>query len=539
MFSEQSGWTVADPRPVGLKKGPPLPCRSKSLVGSGGAIVGSVSRNPSRDTSARGVRRAASVPSAATFSRPASVEDPAQRGGAPGSSFSLRGATPRAASSFSPCAGRACHESLALAAPGLPGRTTGGCVSSCSSGAKLPPAGRATGSTAPGQPGGDDPARRFKERFNVEFSQQQRCSNLAVSRRQRLVAETLQVVQGSWDPSAGLKHVAAEVAAEAEARRKRTEELWQDQATNCESLARPRQVLQPETPKESGPTRSWSEQQAACDQLARPREEPSAVGWDEWGSRPPTPVTRTVEEQQRRCTAMAQPRAPIDLRQDKGEDPPSLAAPWRIILSGRANAPVPNDVVAAREYLLSQLRDQREDEAALDEKKATCAPSRPPRRPPTRTPEEEELLRELRDVVEEVLWAALLAMRSCPKGGPSGGTSSNDGAFARAGAVQGGLEDRVGRLLIDCVGTALRPVARRLLGPGTGLIKRIRSEFPKLAVHLGFRESEDMDPCPAIWSGADEIRARVDDVRACRDELLSLDVTKTLVPCLTHAVAPQ
>lgn len=112
-------------------------------------------------------------------------------------------------------------------------------------------------------------------------------------------------------------------------------------------------------------------------------------------------------------------------------------------------------------------------------------------------------------MVEEVLWVVLLQVRS----------SSGLGAA---------LEERLGSLLTAQVGPALRPVAKRLLGPGEGLPRRLRAEFPKLARHLGFRESEDPEPLPTLWQ-QEEVSVHLAKVRESRDELLSMDLTKDAI----------
>merc|ERR1719454_1497633 len=189
---------------------------------------------------------------------------------------------------------------------------------------------------------------------------------------------------------------------------------------------------------------------------------------------------------------------------------PALNAAWKSLLAAR-NVAAPLGLAEAKEWLASRSNyfPQPEEDAGVTDS------SRPdsPRRRDTDAAASPEALRSLRELVEELLWVVLLQMRCCPKG--------------EAGSSRV-LEERLCSLLLSSVGPALRPVARKVLGPGTGLVRRLRLEFPRLCLHLGFRDSEELEPVPAAWN-AEEIAAREDQVRNCRDQLLAADLTKALM----------
>jgi len=266
----------------------------------------------------------------------------------------------------------------------------------------------------------------------------------------------------------------------------------------------------PTEAKEEAPTRSWAEQQAHARELAEPRPipeppefQPDTPGFTEW---------RTVAEQQRRCSALAQPRPPLP-----GEEPAGTVAAWREELTSRAAAMMPEEVQAAR-ALLQKMRSRPQSASKSSVK--TCGAGAP------RVEESEEVaaaVKQMHGAVEEVLWVCLLQMRSCPKG-PGG-----------APAGGGDLEERLGQLLISCIGPALRPVARRILAPGEGIARRLRSEFPRMARHLGIRESEEMEAAFSSWS-LEELQSHLAAVRKSRDELLAMDLTKGAVERLGDAL---
>jgi len=335
----------------------------------------------------------------------------------------------------------------------------------------------------------------FKARFDKQYAQQQRISCLALNRRQRVVAETLQA-RDSWEPD---NRLAAAAAAEAEeiARLFRTPAA---QMASCSNLARPRVMESPEEPEEAPQdVRSWAEQQARVRALAEPRPLPQRP------EPPPAPL-RSAAEQQRHCAELAQPRAVT-------EPLPGSTAAWREELASRAAAMVPEEVQAARALLASMRSRPR------------SAQRRRPSSAQAAKPDEavSEQLAELKSMVEEVLWVVLLQVRSCPKPQNFTGTGPVPSGL---GAVA--LEERLGSLLTAQVGPALRPVAKRLLGPGEGLPRRLRAEFPKLARHLGFRESEDPEPLPTWWQ-QEEVSVHLAKVRESRDELLSMDLTKDAI----------
>lgn len=350
---------------------------------------------------------------------------------------------------------------------------------------------------------GDAAARAyaaFQARFGAEYAQQQRCAQLAMPRRHRLISSTLDAVRDSFNPAEGL-----EVAAAALAR----EQLmsWRtagEQGTNCAVLAQPRlpKELEEEVELPSA-TRSWAEQQLRCEELARPHEqpepEPSAV----------PVILRTAAEQQRRCAALSQSRA-------AASDEDQLAALWKDQLAARAAAPV-SESVAAAQALLAEMRQKVASNAAR---------SRPPSAHAgrgTAAPMDYwtfAAVSSLRTIVEELLWVVLLQVRSCPKGRP---TSASGHSIAPTQSCS--LEERLGNLLISIVGPVLRPVARKVLPPGSGLARRLRAEFPRLGTHLGLRESEETELPPVTLSIA-ELEEHIEASRSCRDRLLAMDLTK-------------
>eukprot|EP00930_Biecheleria_cincta_P072093 TRINITY_DN59540_c0_g1_i1.p1 TRINITY_DN59540_c0_g1~~TRINITY_DN59540_c0_g1_i1.p1 ORF type:complete len:461 (+),score=107.97 TRINITY_DN59540_c0_g1_i1:141-1523(+) len=353
----------------------------------------------------------------------------------------------------------------------------------------------------------------FKARFAKEYAQQQRVNNLAVNRRQKLVARTLEVMH-DFDPTAGLAGAAAALEAEAQSSLRHRDE----QVASCSSLAQPR--LMPEVPKEPEvhcAHRSWSEQQARAKELAEPRPLLQPEPWET--ATPAHGTVRSASEQQRWCAALAQPKAP-----PAGEEPPRTVAAWREELVARASVLVPAEVQAAQ-HLLDRMRS-RPRSAQRRVVRAQCT-SKAEGAEAAGEEGVSETLAELRSVVEEVLWVALLQVRSCPKG-PSSGVTGN------MAPQTSNLEERLGSLLISTVGPALRPVARRVLGPGQNLARRIRSEFPKLARHLGFRDSEDMEPVPTAWK-AEELQVSLASVRESRDTLLAMDLTKDALVRLGEA----
>jgi len=339
-------------------------------------------------------------------------------------------------------------------------------------------------------------------------AQEDRFSSLAVPRRRRLVEQTLEIVRNSFDPAEGLEAAAAAAAEEV---------LFRSQAEQhavCTSLAKPREMItQPLASDEPGPIRTLAEQQALCEKLAVHREAPM----------PPTPKTpagpaviRSTEEQQQFCKKMAQPRVREDMVGD--DDHVVFLRQCRVQLGSRAHAPVPEDVAAARE-LLTQMRLRARNGGDGTSSRPSSALARSPSSAAcceNQNPEIEGLVCRLRSIVEEVLWVVLLQIRSVPK-------PKKMDDCGRAGAE---LEDRLGNLLVSAVGATLRPIARKVLGPGIRIARQIRSEFPRLAVHLGFRESDDLTTASINWS-AQEITMREHEVRACLDNLLAMDLTKT------------
>lgn len=251
-------------------------------------------------------------------------------------------------------------------------------------------------------------------------------------------------------------------------------------------------------------------------------------------------MMRSAAAQRRRCAELSQPRFTEDHwdagDEDNGAPRLDVAAS---LLAARACEPVPQDVAAARE-LLAQMHWNAVS-TAKGERSKQRAGSLPPT-PSAATgkpnvPFDSEAYRELRAVVEELLWVVLLQLRCVPKApthfqGGTGNTST-DGGWTKSGGSGSELEERLANLLISAVGPVLRPVARRVLGPGVGVVRRIRTEFPRLALHLGFRESEDTQPIGVAWS-EEEIHQRADEVRTCRDQMLSTDLTKTLMARLSQ-----
>ncbi|CAK9027431.1 unnamed protein product [Durusdinium trenchii] len=181
-------------------------------------------------------------------------------------------------------------------------------------------------------------------------------------------------------------------------------------------------------------------------------------------------------------------------------DQAAALVPEEVQAKGIAESILPHPFGAARLLLEKMRRRPRSGKAARSE-----APS-------ARPEVQEERLR-LKEVVEEVLWVALLQVRSCPK--------------------QGGLQERLGSLLISTIGPALRPVARRLLAPGQVLPRRLRAEFPKLARHLCFRDSEDMEVPVSSWQDED-LAMHLRYARECRDTMLAMDLTKDAVARLVE-----
>jgi len=369
----------------------------------------------------------------------------------------------------------------------------------------------------------------------ADQEQRLKCERLSMHRRHRRVESTLQSVGSAFDPTVGLEAAAAALAQEELAARRRLV----DQLETCSTLAQPRAV--PETPAEDRelrpptPTRAYAEQQAYFESLARPRPEPDALD----PTCPAVLFLRTASEQRVYFASLAQSRSGTE----------AIRQPWRDELAERANALVPDEVAAAQ-ALLTEMRkravprgDTRGGKpnsrpSSAISRSASAAdglPPRPARKDPgqgkiVQSPERDALAVELRAVVEEVLWAALLQVRCCknPPGARASGANAVLGGEGVSASV--GLEDRLGNLLISEIGPSLRPVARRILGPGMSLARRIRQEFPRLSTHLGFRESDDTEPPPLPWN-MDEISVRLTEVRACRDRLLNMDLTKTVMSC--------
>jgi len=346
-------------------------------------------------------------------------------------------------------------------------------------------------------------AARCRERGSLEEEKRQRRANLAAPRRRRLVEETLLVVRDDYDPAAGLEEAAAAAKLEVLSR---SEDLQRDISA---FLAQPR-VLPEAVSPEKPPTifRTRSEQLDYCEELSRPRapQTPSSTSTGV----PQVPL-RSAAEQQKRCAELAHPRlAPWEIVASDDEGLCELNTAWRELLAARANAPCPEAVAEAKEWLASRASYFQ---ANSDGESSASAPPSPRQRGATEAFSDPQLLKELQEVVEELLWVVLLQLRCCPK---------------TASGAPDALEDRLCGVLLSTVSPALRTVARRVLGPGTGLVRRLRVEFPRLVLHLGFRESEDLEAVPVSWSPED-IAARAQEVRACRDRLLSTDLTKALM----------
>lgn len=331
-------------------------------------------------------------------------------------------------------------------------------------------------------------------------------TRLAVPRRRRLVEETLEVVRGSFDPAEGLAEAAAAAAREVLTR---TEETQRERISG---LAQPKTSF--EAPVEENPVtvlRSRTEQQERCEELSRPRETPPTppLAFGKQASEQAA-GSRSVPDQQKRCAQLAQPRvAPGEYKDITEAGPATLNKAWEKLLAARCGPP-PEGLREAKEWLASRACYFENEDAK------TCLSSVPPsprRCEATKPVADPESLRELRDLVEELLWMVLLQLRSVPKA-----TAANSKV----------LEERLCNLLLSSVGQALRPVARKVIGPGSSAARRVRAEFPRLSMHLGFRESEELQPPSVTWD-TNEIASRAAEVRACRDELLSTDLTKTLL----------
>lgn len=351
--------------------------------------------------------------------------------------------------------------------------------------------------TADSQTPEDGGYSAFKARFLKEYRQQERVESMAICRRQRKVFETLQANHEVWEPRLAR---AARAEAEDFFRLMRTAS---EQQVSCALLAQRR----PSSPgcKEAelvAPARSWAEQQARASELAEPR---AARRWEE-ESRPEP--RRSAAEQQRHMAVLARPRMP---KTDWMEEMDSTEGQslWKEELMARAAALVPEEVQAAR-FILEKMRSRPRSAKHREAVTSAAGPTE------VEQVQQAEQVEQLKSAVEEVLWVALLQVRSCPKPG---------------GAA---LEERLGSLLISKIGPALRPVARRLLAPGHSLPRRLRSEFPRLARHLCFRDSEDFEVPPTSWKNEDLV-ARLNQVREVRDDLLGMDFTKDAVARLVEA----
>jgi len=335
----------------------------------------------------------------------------------------------------------------------------------------------------------------FKARFLKEYRQQERVESMSICRRQRKVFETLQANQEIWEPRLAK---AAKAEAEDFFRLMRTASEQQARCAHLSQLrSRPSLPLEEEAPEMDGAVRSWAEQQAKASELAEPRVRPMEE------IRLPE-VRRSASEQQRHMAHLARPKLPkTDWMEDLGTS--KGCSLWKDELLSRAAQLVPEEVQAARS-LLEKMRCRPRSA------KRTEAPARSP----ATSPEVEEQVEQLKSAVEEVLWVALLQVRSCPKPG---------------GAA---LEERLGSLLISKIGPSLRPVARRLLAPGHSLPRRLRAEFPKLARHLCFRDSEDSEVPVTSWQNEDLV-LHLNQVRQLRDDLLGMDFTKDAVARLIDA----
>lgn len=386
---------------------------------------------------------------------------------------------------------------------------------------------KAASSTAPEKP-------QWRKQWWVEGEtpQRHRSAELAVPRRQRLVEDTLQVVRDCCDQTKGLEDAARVAAAEVRA----AEAAHATQEALCSVLAKPRcpwvnqrptAAAEEEPTPESLPPRSAVEQRLACDGLARPRERltPPRLPFLPPGAEP---AARTAEEQQQRCSQLAQAkvREPL-LEATEGEE---AAVRWRMQLAARAAEPTSVEVEAARRQL-AEMSSRRAAERGVPTSRPTSAISRHRAADAASggasrlhvSPE----FGELRAVVEELLWVVLLQQRSCPKRATK--EASRPAAGAGAGA-RDELAERLEGLLLDAVGPALRPVARRVLAPSARLARQARAEFPRLAAHLGFRESDDDQPASSSWSVEDVVSLTA-EVRACRDRVLGSELTKILSQC--------
>jgi len=337
----------------------------------------------------------------------------------------------------------------------------------------------------------------FKARFLKEYRQQERVESMSICRRQRKVFETLQANQEIWEPRLAK---AAKAEAEDFFRLMRTASEQQARCAHLSQLrVRPSLPVEEEAPEMDGVVRSWAEQQAKASELAEPRVRNTM---EEIRRNPEVRRTSAVE-QQRHMAHLARPKLPkTDWMEDLGTS--KGCSLWKDELLSRAAALVPEEVQAARS-LLEKMRC-RPRSAKRAEAPATQATS----------PEVEEQVEQLKSAVEEVLWVALLQVRSCPKPG---------------GAA---LEERLGSLLISKIGPSLRPVARRLLAPGHSLPRRLRAEFPRLARHLCFRDSEDSEVPVTSWQNEDLV-LHLNQVRQLRDDLLGMDFTKDAVARLIDA----
>lgn len=342
----------------------------------------------------------------------------------------------------------------------------------------------------------------FKARFLKEYRQQERVESMAICRRQRKVFETLQANHEVWEPRLAR---AARAEAEDFFRRMRTAS---DQQASCALLARRRPsspgYKEAEAEELVAPARSWAEQQARASELAEPR----AARREEETSRP-EPLRRSAAEQQRHMAVLARPKMPKTEWMEEMESTEGRSL-WKEELMARAAALVPEEVQAAR-FILEKMRSRPRSAKHREAPAASAGAAAP-----TAEVEQVEQAEQLKSAVEEVLWVALLQVRSCPKPG---------------GAA---LEERLGSLLISKIGPALRPVARRLLAPGHSLPRRLRAEFPRLARHLCFRDSEDFELPPTSWKNEDLV-ARLNQVREVRDDLLGMDFTKDAVARLVEA----
>merc|ERR1711971_989117 len=74
---------------------------------------------------------------------------------------------------------------------------------------------------------------------------------------------------------------------------------------------------------------------------------------------------------------------------------------------------------------------------------------------------------DLRQIVEELLWVVLLQRRCCP---------GVDPARPLKRGPHSNLEERLSMLLVQAIGPALRPVARRVLAPASRLVRQILLE---------------------------------------------------------------